>query len=272
MCLMHRDAVPIECDIGPQVWFYCLQVVDHQWQFWKQIGASGGPQSRSQHGVQRPSCCEHERFPDQIQQPDLDNVTHSAGTEPADNPLIEDTFLIVLGGWKRCVSLKTKGFFVELNHVFCPTYFSALLSTVATCRCLFICVLSILPGPGQGGGGLGYLETPLGTPLSSLCFVNYIGYSSIKGWGIKFFCQYGRPCNDIQRLIQVYTPGRSLRSASSGPLLAVPRASDAVGGRSFSRMAPHLWNSLSDSLRISATKAQFKSNLKIYPFREHFND
>ena len=39
----------------------------------------------------------------------------------------------------------------------------------------------------------------------------------------------------IQWLIEVHNHGRSLRSSSRGPLLAVPRVNHAVGARSLSR-------------------------------------
>ena len=78
---------------------------------------------------------------------------------------------------------------------------------------------------------------------------------------------------ETHRLIQVYNPGRILRCAMLwSPTCCSSGQPHAVGERSFSEMAPHLWNSLPDSLRVSGTKAQFKFNLKTDQIREHFKD
>ena len=53
----------------------------------------------------------------------------------------------------------------------------------------------------------------------------------------------------LRELLTSYTPSRSLRSSCNN-LLAVPRTRlSTLGGRSFSAMAPKLWNSLPQSLR-----------------------
>ncbi|KAF7690828.1 hypothetical protein HF521_011125, partial [Silurus meridionalis] len=63
---------------------------------------------------------------------------------------------------------------------------------------------------------------------------------------------------------------RSLRSQNSG-LLVVPRiAKSTKGGRTFSHLAPKLWNSLHDSVRGSDTLSQFKCRLKTYVFSEFY--
>ncbi|KAI5610271.1 hypothetical protein C0J50_9349, partial [Silurus asotus] len=68
----------------------------------------------------------------------------------------------------------------------------------------------------------------------------------------------------ILSLLTRYNPSRPLRSQNSG-LLVVPRiAKSTKGGRTFSHLAPKLWNSLPDSVRGSDTLTQFKFRLKTY--------
>ncbi|KAI5609463.1 hypothetical protein C0J50_5958, partial [Silurus asotus] len=70
----------------------------------------------------------------------------------------------------------------------------------------------------------------------------------------------------IFSLLTRYNPSRSLRSQNSG-LLVVPRiAKSTKGGRTFSRLAPKLWNRLPDGVRGSDTLTQFKCRLKTYVF------
>ncbi len=57
----------------------------------------------------------------------------------------------------------------------------------------------------------------------------------------------------LTNLLSRYNPTRSLRSQNSG-LLVVPRiAKSTKGGRTFSYLAPKLWNSLPDNVRGSDT-------------------
>ena len=75
----------------------------------------------------------------------------------------------------------------------------------------------------------------------------------------------------ISDFLSQYRPGRALRS-SSKMLLRVPSYKfKTYGSRSFSYMAPHLWNELPDSIRHSPSLATFKSRLKTYLFNEAFN-
>ncbi|KAI5619889.1 hypothetical protein C0J50_20551, partial [Silurus asotus] len=61
-----------------------------------------------------------------------------------------------------------------------------------------------------------------------------------------------------------------LRSQNFG-LLVVPRiAKSTKGGRSFSHLAPKLWNSLPDCVRGSDTLTQFKCRLKTYIFSKAY--
>ncbi|KAI5618728.1 hypothetical protein C0J50_21720, partial [Silurus asotus] len=65
----------------------------------------------------------------------------------------------------------------------------------------------------------------------------------------------------ILSLLTRYNPSHSLRSQNSG-LLVVPRITKSTKGcRTFSHLAPKLWNSLPDSVRGSDTLTQFKSHI-----------
>ncbi len=66
----------------------------------------------------------------------------------------------------------------------------------------------------------------------------------------------------LTNLLSCYNPTRSLMSQNSG-LLVVPRiAKSTKGGRTFSYLAPKLWNSLLDNFRVAHTLSLFKSRLK----------
>ncbi len=70
----------------------------------------------------------------------------------------------------------------------------------------------------------------------------------------------------LTNLLSRYNPTRSLRSQNSG-FLVVPRiAKSTKGGRTFSYLAPKLWNSLRDNVRGSDTLSLFKSDLFIQAF------
>ncbi len=74
----------------------------------------------------------------------------------------------------------------------------------------------------------------------------------------------------LTNLLLRYNPTRSLRSHNSG-LLVVPRkAKSTKGGRTFSYVAPKLWNSLPDNMWGSDTLSLFKSRLKTHLFSQAF--
>ncbi len=74
----------------------------------------------------------------------------------------------------------------------------------------------------------------------------------------------------LTNLLSRYNPTRSLRSQNSG-LLVVPRIAKSIkGGRTFSYLAPKLWNSLPDNVRGSDTLSLFKSRLKTHLFSQAF--
>ncbi len=72
----------------------------------------------------------------------------------------------------------------------------------------------------------------------------------------------------LTSLLSRYNPTRSLRSQDSG-LLVVPRIAKSTNrGRTFSYLAPKLWNSLPDNVRGSDTLSLFKSRLKTHLFSQ----
>ncbi len=74
----------------------------------------------------------------------------------------------------------------------------------------------------------------------------------------------------LTNLLPRYNPTRSLRLQNSG-LLVVPRiAKSTKGGRTFTYLAPKLWNSLPDTVWGSDTFSLFKSRLKTHLFRQAF--
>ena len=75
----------------------------------------------------------------------------------------------------------------------------------------------------------------------------------------------------ISDLVQKYTPSRSLRSENQ-LLLQTPRTHTCTyGDRSFSAIAPTLWNNLPNNIRTAGSVTSFKRCLKTYYFRIAFN-
>ena len=75
----------------------------------------------------------------------------------------------------------------------------------------------------------------------------------------------------ISSLLERYEPARALRSAGRGLLKCKAARLKWTGGRSMSVVAPELWNSLPEGLRLSTSLEGFKKDLKTHLFREAFN-
>ncbi len=83
-------------------------------------------------------------------------------------------------------------------------------------------------------------------------------YKALHGLASYYLCN----------LLLPYSPPCSLRSSDSC-LLIVPRYRlSSMGGRSFSVVAPKLWNSLPRSLCLANNLSEFKSLLKTHLFSE----
>ncbi len=77
---------------------------------------------------------------------------------------------------------------------------------------------------------------------------------------ITYKAQNGLAPQYLSELLLHYSPSRPLRSQNSGHLITT------AGGRSFSYLAPKLWNNLPNTVRESDTLYQFKSRLKTHLF------
>ena len=94
----------------------------------------------------------------------------------------------------------------------------------------------------------------------------------------RALCQVWKIINDqspeyLKRLLKYQTISKNLRSQSK-KLLHVPRVSNKTfAARSFSVMAPQLWNNLSNDIRQTQTLEDFKSKLKTLMFKDtYFNE
>ncbi len=74
----------------------------------------------------------------------------------------------------------------------------------------------------------------------------------------------------LSDLLSLYIPPRHLRT-SGCELFCEPRFRlSSMGGRSFSVIAPKLWNSLPLALRTTTTLHEFKSELKTHLFTKYY--
>ena len=74
----------------------------------------------------------------------------------------------------------------------------------------------------------------------------------------------------LSGVLHTYQPSRSLRSCSEKLLKVPKRTLKTAGERSFSFLAPTVWNSLPASVRNQSCLGQFKSALKTHFFNEAF--
>ena len=71
----------------------------------------------------------------------------------------------------------------------------------------------------------------------------------------------------LSELLHLYSPSRSLRSASDTLIFRVPRVCRrTLGERSFQYIGPVIWNSLSFSVRHAMSLSSLKSKLKTHLF------
>ena len=77
----------------------------------------------------------------------------------------------------------------------------------------------------------------------------------------------GTPPPDLSDMLHLYSPSRSLRSASDAGTFHVPRMGRrTLGERSFQYIGPVIWNSLPPSVMHSFAFSSFKSKLKTHVF------
>ncbi len=61
----------------------------------------------------------------------------------------------------------------------------------------------------------------------------------------------------LSELLSHYSPSRPLRSQNSGHMIMPRILKSTAGGRSFSYLAPQLWNNLPNTVREADTLCQF---------------
>ncbi len=86
-----------------------------------------------------------------------------------------------------------------------------------------------------------------------------------------FKCLHDLSPEYLSDLIEVYTPSRPLRSASSALLKPKVTKFKTLGDRSFAYTAPSVWNSLPEYLRKETSIDSFKKNLKTFYFKKAFS-
>jgi len=75
----------------------------------------------------------------------------------------------------------------------------------------------------------------------------------------------------LREIAPLYKPLRSLRSAHDNTIIAVPRAHNRYGDRSFCVLATSLWNNLPRELQTPMSPQCFRKKLKTHLFVQHFD-
>ena len=75
----------------------------------------------------------------------------------------------------------------------------------------------------------------------------------------------------LQEIVNMYRPGRSLRSQSAR-LLTRPRTRSRAGDATFVSAAADLWNILPLNLMLIEDICSFKTGLKAHYFTKHYGD
>ena len=97
------------------------------------------------------------------------------------------------------------------------------------------------------------------------CRINY------KLLMLTFKCLHQLAPQYLADLVTIYEPGRSLRSSNTLSLTERKARTKTYGERTFSCMAPRLWNALSSSLRQCQSITNFKTKLKTHLFKNHYD-
>ena len=76
----------------------------------------------------------------------------------------------------------------------------------------------------------------------------------------------------VTEMLVAYCPNQPLQSVGKG-LLAIPKSRLATkGDRSFSVLAPKLWNALPEQIMLADSVASFKSLLKTHLYHKAFKE
>ena len=92
--------------------------------------------------------------------------------------------------------------------------------------------------------------------------------SEFKILSLTFKALHNQAPEYITKMLEVYIPGRCLRSASGATTLVVPASrTNKYGDRSFRTAAPTLWIKLPENVRSSSSLVAFKKALKTHLFQ-----
>jgi hypothetical protein len=84
---------------------------------------------------------------------------------------------------------------------------------------------------------------------------------------LAFKAQIGQAPNYISEMLKPYKPSKSLRSADKLLLCELKINLQSYGNRSFSSVAPRLWNDLPMDIKQCKTVDSFKQKLKCHLFK-----
>ena len=114
-------------------------------------------------------------------------------------------------------------------------------------------------------------NTVIGHPFTEMiCQVKSPGMkkSSGKEWVnvgklVKYKTIHGQSADYLKPLIEIYQPSRILRSASRSLLCPQKAKTENYGCRTFSFVAPKLWNSLPEDIKNAKTVICLKTSWKL---------
>ncbi len=107
---------------------------------------------------------------------------------------------------------------------------------------------------------------PVSQHLKTLRWLSVSNRAKYRVACLSFRCLNGSAPSYLSSLLTPYLPTRDLRSGGKNLLTTKPYRLAQYGKRAFSRTAPLIWNSLSDSVRQSPNLSTFRSRL----FKELF--
>ena len=86
---------------------------------------------------------------------------------------------------------------------------------------------------------------------------------------LGFKCVNGSAPGNLQNLVELYTPRRTLRSSSDNLTLSIPKVRTLYGERSFRYHCAVEWNTLPYDIRSCKSLDSFKAKLKPIFFLQH---
>ena len=122
-----------------------------------------------------------------------------------------------------------------------------------------------------------YKHLPEGANIFDQSYIRYIGYQLVPGIEFKvvtitFKYLHGMALEYVTELLDIYRLPRVLRSAMKLRLCERRANLKSDEGKSFSIVAPKLFNLLPNDLRETTSLTTFKSKLKTFLFRTFYHD